>query len=159
MRETMNGTPAYVLAFDSGPHTGVAWFRYGTFGGSELVVVDPVHADGQMRRLFELLQSGQSATHTVVVIENFHSVGPLTRDGVATVKLMGFVEGVARIRGYEVVYQMPSVRKPFLADAKLLVGRAHPHELDAAAHGLALIERRTGGLSTDSLVVHTDVPI
>ena len=147
----MNNTPSYVLAFDSGPHTGVAWFRYGSFAGSETVEVDPLHADGQMRRLFELLQDGKGLSDAghIVVIENFHSVGPLTRDGVATIRLAGFLEGVARIQGYEVVYHMPSVRKPYIADAKLLVGKAHPHELDATAHGLALIERRTGGLSTD----------
>jgi hypothetical protein len=140
----MNGNPpAYVLVFDPGPSTGAAWFRYGSFAGSELVSTDPVNAFGQMQRLYDLIRSGQAIGGPIVVIENFHSVGPLMRDSVATIRLAGWIEGVARLSGYEVVYHMPNVRKPYLADAKLLVGRGHPHELDATAQGLAFLARDT----------------
>lgn len=136
--------PAYVLCFDPGPHTGVAAFLYGQLTASLTIEADAAHVGTRYQMIHGHIHGAAAFggdAGPIIVCENFHTVMPLTRDGFITLKLIGWIEGVARLAGFETVFQMPGVRVPYLADAKRLVGRGKPHELDAAAHGLAFLAR------------------
>lgn len=132
-----------ILAFDPGPHTGVARLRDGVLLSSETLTLTGSTAGafaeicGRLKTLCEL-----PAPHPpFIVIENYHTVGPMSREGMLTIRLMGWLEGVAACGGYTYRFQMPSAKKAWLTEAtRLLRGRAASrHERDAVAHGLACL--------------------
>lgn len=144
------GNPVLV-AFDPGPHTGVAVFLNGELYESGTFAMVPPPVIPTRRSLFTLLaglpdEMGQGRPQ--VVIEDFRTAMAPTRDGLTTIKLIGFLEGICVLLEYPVALQLPAVRRPFIGRAKTIA--PHPslkHEVDAIAQGLAYLER-------DKVVAH-----
>lgn len=132
-----------ILAFDPGPHTGVARLRGGELVTSETVTLtgsdrgDMAALYGRLKTILEL----PMVLTPFVVIENYHTVGPMSREGMLTIRLMGWLEGLAAWEGYNYRFQMPSVKKAWLTEATQLLRKhgASRHERDAVAHGLACL--------------------
>lgn len=141
-----------ILALDPGITTGVAIRKDertvrsdesgwpAAFVDSEylaLVVTEPT-------KLWDLVQTHKPST---IVIENFAAGGLISKDGQATIRLVGAMELAAYITGADLVLQFPSERRAFLDKARQMLvqrptGRAPiVHEIDAMAH-LLLYEHR-----------------
>lgn len=102
-----------------------------------LVVTEPT-------KLWDLVQAHKPDT---IVVENFAAGGLISKDGQATIRLVGAMELAAYITGADLVLQFPSERRAFIAKARqMLVQRGLSrapiiHEVDAMAH-LLLYEHR-----------------
>lgn len=141
-----------VLAIDPGPHTGVAWFENGELHSLETVQPDQdIGRQWQFRRLHSLLlaldRSRTTEVAPVLVVENFRTVRLPGPDSMETIKLLGFLEGIAIVRDLPVILQMPSEKVAWKEQAIRLIHesmpgyRPTPHEFDAVCHGLAYYYR------------------
>jgi hypothetical protein len=81
-------------------------------------------------------------------VEDFVGGGLRTKDFNTTVKMLGFFEGLAKSRGWNVELQSPQVRNPFKREAVELLDQAgvplsdeRRHLIDALAHALAYVYR------------------
>lgn len=145
-----------IIALDPGVTTGVAIHR--TVKGFKPVqvpggdVLVPTDWEGEYlalvvtepTKLWDLVQTHQPQT---IVVENFAAGGLISKDGQATIRLVGAMELAAYITGADLVLQFPSERRAFIDKARqMLVQRATGkapivHEVDAMAH-LLLYEHR-----------------
>lgn len=110
-----------VMAIDPGLSIGVAtnWPGYNT-----CVFHDK----------YDLLTLIGNQLPDVVVVERFATGGRLSSYGLATIELVGIIQGYCFAKGIRFVTQTPSSRKAFMSDAKGLKITTGPHELDALAH-------------------------
>lgn len=140
-----------ILALDPGITTGVAihvcdsppeditkpWTRRGPDEYLALVVTEPT-------KLWDLVQAHKPDT---IVVENFAAGGLISKDGQATIRLVGAMELAAYITSADLVLQFPSERRAFIDKARAMLvqrgtGKAPiVHEVDAMAH-LLLYEHR-----------------
>lgn len=141
-----------LLAFDPGPHTGIAKMLDGVFRGddgqmcrgafqSATTLQPEIPLGARYLTLKHTVESAlgrhpSTAIPPVVVIEGYHTVVALGKDGLETIKLIGWIEGVALLAGCEVHVQQPSVKKPFLDRAREYASQ-DDHSRDAVAHALA----------------------
>lgn len=137
------------IAFDPGPHTGIA--RFDSHGTVEKVWTLEQSAMST-RALYCELQWIISSIPTyetgTIVIERFRTASPAVAAGMAgvmTAKLCGFIEGVGYLYGYPVIEQTSAMRMPFVDAAKALKIARTPHELSAIAHGLCYWDRVKSG--------------
>jgi hypothetical protein len=140
--------PQILFSFDPGPHLGMAIFADGHLRGSTTIT-----ADGEMSELMQLAKvykyldelPHREPEGNIIVVEDFRSQIGLSKDGYFTVQLVGFIAGLARVKGHDLYLQLPAVRRPFLdaatarvlrtiTDEKVVPSR---HERDAIAQGLA----------------------
>jgi hypothetical protein len=149
-----------VVALDPGISTGVAIHTdgrvYSSPQGTEvdtseylmLVVTD-------VPKLWSILE--HHMPHTVVM-ENFASGGLISKDGQATIRLIGAMELAAYILGCSLVLQAPQERYRFMEAARgMLKQRGKTpisHEVDALAH-LLLYEWRIENNMNTGLRRHT----
>lgn len=141
-------TPNEVLCFDPGKHTGVALFLDGELAVTETVLPEmPEGLAGLYQRLQFLITSRPEECQ--IVIENYHTVGPLTTEGLLTIRIMGWLEGLALTHGHPYCFQMPSMKKPWLEEAQRLAKAMYGtrHVRDAIAHGLAWYYRNGNGVA------------
>lgn len=140
------------IALDPGISTGVAIHKqgYDHDGQAEpaasideylmLVVTD-------VPKLWELLQHHKPHT---IVIENFASGGLISKDGQATIRLIGAMELAAHLLGARLILQFPSERRPFMPAARaMLIQRGKTpisHEVDALSHLLCYEKRLEDGV-------------
>lgn len=127
----------YVVAFDPGPHTGVAVFYHEALARTELFedTGTPNSLARQYVHLYDLVEDYRGVK-PVFIVESYQSALTLNRDGIATIKLIGWIHGLALFRHIDIVFQMPMQKTPFLGEA----GRYNPadnHRHDAIAHALA----------------------
>lgn len=136
-----------ILALDPGITTGVAihvsrdthlsGYPFEMAEYLALVVTEPT-------KLWGLIQAHQPQT---IVVENFAAGGLISKDGQATIRLVGAMELAAYITGADLVLQFPAERRAFIDKARAMLvqrglGRAPIiHEVDAMAH-LLLYEHR-----------------
>lgn len=138
-----------VIAIDPGISTGVAIHKiteasYGALSYVPatdeylaLVVTEPP-------KLWDLIEQHKPET---IVIENFAAGGLISKDGQATIRLVGAMELAAYITGADLVLQFPAERRAFIDRAREMLkqrstGKAPiVHEVDAMAH-LLLYEHR-----------------
>jgi len=143
-----------LLAFDPGPHTGVAVFIDGAL--RNVYTLQERTQSLQYRAVHNLLMYAFSGQFTnpvlndpVVVIEDYRSQMTMTREGYYTVQLVGFIVGTTLTAGFTPHLQLPAVRRPFLNAAldtvKLLYAHHTPHERDATAHALAYLAHVANG--------------
>lgn len=133
-----------ILAIDPGIHTGVAIYTDADWATDPeylmLVVTEPV-------KLWDLVQAHRPS---VIVCENFAAGGLISKDGQATIRLVGAMELAAYITEAEFVLQFPSERKPWLAPARQMLqqrGRTPiSHEVDALSHLLLYQHREKAGI-------------
>lgn len=152
---TPSATYEHLLAFDPGPSTGVALFEQGLLSYTATVDDktpgvgawrDPFAWQFMRLQSFFVLQRRKSA-RTLILIESYHTVMAQTREAYQTVQLIGWLRGNAVRYGYAVETPMPSVKHPFLAEARITFERStrrYPgtdHARDAVAHGLAYLSR------------------
>lgn len=153
-------TPVIVACFDPGPHTGFARFVGEQLDATRTISQHPdADTDGnrtspageisdeQYRVLKALIYS--LPVRAVVVIENYATIMPTGSgaSGLATVKIVGWLQGNARMAGLPVALQMPAAKKPFLEEAARLVPRGADHERDAVAHGLVYFAAKRAALA------------
>lgn len=102
----------------------------------------------KQRELFNLIKVHSP---TSVIFEDFNTPGRISKDGIATVRLIGAIEAITASMGIPTVLQFPIERLRFLEPARSLLkvgGKKFlEHEMDALAH-LLLYEDR---LRTDSI--------
>ncbi len=129
-----------VLACDPGKHSGLALFVDGDLLQTELLV-GTLGEQGQALRW--LLRAHRRRTPpATLVLESFRNAARgMSRDMIDTVKLIGFMEGMARLYGWQVVLQMPPVKRPYLDDARALAPCVSEHERDAIAHALSYLAK------------------
>lgn len=86
----------------------------------------------------------------VCVFENFASGGLISKDGQATIRLIGAIELACHILHIQTVLQMPQERYGQLAQARLMIKQRGKtpvsHEVDALAHLLTYEYRVQTGL-------------
>jgi hypothetical protein len=123
-----------VVAIDPGRTIGVSWVTEdGRFISSQ-ITDDP-------QTVIQIMEGPNAPSIIAVVIEDYIGAGFRDSDSVYTIKLIGFLYGFSRWRGYKTVMQFPQERKSFLAEAlqKLedtdLKG-VTPHHIDSLAHAL-----------------------
>lgn len=87
---------------------------------------------------------------TICVFENFASGGLISKDGQATIRLIGAIELACHILHIQTVLQMPQERYGQLAAARLMIKQRGKtpvsHEVDALAHLLTYEYRVQTGL-------------
>lgn len=116
----------------------------GTIGWALLRPPHPVTA-GTVTNILEILTviRDQSQDGVVVVCEQVVGSGPRSADLVQTIKQVGAVEYLCQFLDVPVVLQVPSVRKPFVLEARKLLRGSEIHGLrhavDALAHALAYL--------------------
>lgn len=147
-----------ILAIDPGISTGVAIYvdthievykdvpadQYDEFLKAAeylmLVVTEPI-------KLWDLVQAHRPS---VIVCENFAAGGLISKDGQATIRLVGAMELAAYITDAEFVLQFPSERKPFIPVARqMLIQRGRTpisHEVDSLSHLLLYQHREQAGI-------------
>jgi hypothetical protein len=135
-----------VIAFDPGPHTGIAVFNGWEFVDSRTLVAKT----GVLFPLYSTIESliRDNALRNegmYVIIERFRTVSPSvsgSESGVLTGKLCGFIEGTALINLCPVVWHTSAERMPFVKAAKALKVAHTEHEVSAIAHAFAFLEKR-----------------
>lgn len=143
-----------LLAFDPGPHTGVAVCIDGTV--RNVYTIHSASLAEQYRLVYDTLMWGFSGQFThpilhdpVVVVEDYRSQMTMTREGYYTLNLIGFIVGVTLTAGFTPHLQLPAARRPFLTLATDSVKRLYthhtPHERDAVAHALAYLAHSANG--------------
>lgn len=135
-----------VIAFDPGITSGIA-IRADT--GEYLTA-----AIRETTKLWEIIDRHKP---TVIVFENFASGGIISKDGQATLRLIGAIEVVAFKLDIPTVLQFPQERYPFMPQARVLLklmGRKLvSHEVDALSH-LLLYESRLDRGVLDKIVAN-----
>lgn len=117
--------PGSILAIDPGGTTGVATRMP---NGRIIAGAFKEHTD-----IYAMLSNVDE-----VVIEGFYTAGRISRDGLHTVRIVGGVQALCWYLNKPCCLHMPHTRKPFIAQARALLGRGvTPHEIDATAHLLA----------------------
>ncbi len=125
-----------VLACDPGKHSGLALFVDGDLLQTELLFGSLAEQGKTLRWL--LYAHRRRTPPATLVLEAFRNAARgMSRDMIDTVKLIGFIEGTARLYGWQVVLQMPPVKRPYLEDARLLAPYVSEHERDAIGHALS----------------------
>jgi predicted sugar kinase len=120
------------MAIDPGISTGVAIHtdEYVT-----LVVTEPT-------KLWDLILANQPS---IIAIENFASGGLISKDGQATIRLVGAMEFACYVRNIRLVIQFPKERYQFMERSREMLKQIKKtpisHEVDALAH-LLLLEHR-----------------
>jgi hypothetical protein len=126
-----------IIALDPGVSTGVA-----------------IHADEYLTAvivnvpdLWEIVDRHQP---TVCVIENFSAGGLISKDGQATLRLIGAIEAVCYRLGIPYAIQYPQERYKFIPVARAMLQQIKrtpiSHEVDALAHLLLYEDRVEKGL-------------
>lgn len=86
----------------------------------------------------------------VVIFEDFNSAGLISKDGQATLRLIGAIEAVTYQLSIPTCLQFPRERYPFIVPAKRLVIMQNKkylvHEIDALAHLLLYEDRVNRGV-------------
>ena len=137
---------AELLAIDPGPHTGLAWFDLDSRRLTHALTISPEvkRSYGPLNLYLELASRLDYLVYnshaSKVVVERFVSTQRISSAGLQTIKLIGFIEGYLRTLGIKCELQSPSVRKPYIADAKACE-HLSDHEVSAIAHGLAYLDR------------------
>ena len=137
-----------LVAFDPGISTGCAIHtdeRYHVANGQTvvtprqyitLVITEP-------HKLWEVLE-GQNPVHCCI-FENFASGGLISKDGQATLRLVGAIEAICYKMGIPVALQFPVERRGFIPIAREMLKQRGStpisHEVDALSH-LLLYESR-----------------
>lgn len=145
----------YVVAFDPGPHTGVAVVMR-TATTVELVKAATYDFKDGLTALYvkivdaiELFNRADEPPEYVdVVCESFRTFSGMiasTNEAVLTACLAGFVEGYSLYTSHPFAWQTPSARMPFVSKARTLLkvsdSKEDRHAAAALAHALAHIER------------------
>lgn len=145
-----------IIAFDPGGSTGAAIHADGLYKGEPGVYLTAVITD--VPSLWQIIDAHQPEH---VVYENFSTAGLSSRDGQATLRLIGAIEAVCYRLGIPTSYQMPQERYPFLEAAKEMLKQTHKpivHEIDAMAH-LLLYEHRVRIGVQDAITAKRQRPI
>src|SRR5678815_3800284 len=128
-----------LIAIDPGISTGVS-IKTNDDTYIQLVITEP-------KKIWDLLLAHEP---TVVAIENFASGGIISKDGQATIRLVGAVELACYIRNIRLVLQFPKERYPFMDRAREMIRQTKKtpisHEVDALSHLLLLEHRINTGL-------------
>ena len=121
-----------LAAFDPGGTTGVAIID---LDSSQLVWCGQFKTPPYQSLVDHVSHAG------IIVCESFagNTANP---DHQATVRLIGFLEGLCELRGLPFVLQVPSTRYPFRETARRMLTEYHVHAADALAHGLAYMNLR-----------------
>lgn len=141
------------IAFDPGLSTGVAIHTSNRVvisseeGSADipgeyfcLVITEP-------KKLWDLI-----LVHSpdVVCVENFASGGLISKDGQATLRLIGAIELACYIREIRLIIQFPQERYPFMDVARDMLKQIKKtpisHEVDALSHLLLYEHRRDTGV-------------
>jgi hypothetical protein len=116
------------LAVDPGPHCGLA-ARLDDKSLQHLMI----HND-----IKEVLKYVYTLQPHVIIVERFATAGRISRDGLDTVEIQGAVLGLAYVLGSQLYWQSPMDRKPFEAEARMLIGanrsKIQSHAVDATSH-------------------------
>jgi len=122
-----------LIAFDPGISTGCA--VHGPDGYVTAVIKD-------VPSLWQMIDHHQPS---ICIYENFSAGGLISKDGQATLRLIGAIEAVCWRLGISTVYQMPSERYGYVPKARQMLQQIKRtpivHEIDALAH-LLLYEFR-----------------
>lgn len=132
-------TSSAILAIDPGISTGVA-IKTARGEYLMLVVTEPV-------KLWDIIEAHKPGT---IVVENFASGGLISRDGQATIRLVGAMELAAYITGASLVLQSPQERYPQMDNARAMLKQRGKtpisHEVDSLSHLLLYEHRLANGL-------------
>ncbi len=147
--ETRRELPV-VFAIDPGRTCG--WAGMYPFPGSSAgeFVGAVVTAEGPPEALYRALCSwhedlGKHKERAVVVLEEFIPHGPLTADGVATIKVIGVVEFLCAVYGVKLVAVPPQYKLPGIAKTKVMEGlHGQRHAKDAFAHLITYLGKEHG---------------
>ena len=127
-----------------------------------LVAVDPgittgvaIHAGSIYHTLVvhrhqDLWQIFDTQLPEVVIFENFQSAGLISKDGQATLRLVGAIEAVTYRMGIPTCLQFPRERYPMIEPARQMIkatGKKYLiHQVDALAHLLLYEDRVKRGV-------------
>lgn len=132
-----------LIAIDPGITTGVAIHAANTQIGdvySTLVI----HKASDLWSIFD------AHLPSIVVFEDFNSAGLISRDGQATLRLIGAIEAVTFRLNIPTVLQFPRERYPFIASARNMIRATNKkyliHEVDALSHLLLYEDRVQRGV-------------
>ncbi len=142
-----------VIAFDPGPHTGLAVFIDGVLNHATTMTYDPKDAAQVYARLRYALTNARmeaGGQRLTTLCETFHSRRTgiaVSSDGMFTARLAGWIEGNALVGGDDFHWAEPSVKLAYEKDARELAPDASPHARDAIAHGLRWLALKQGATS------------
>lgn len=128
-----------ILAVDPGITTGIAIHT-----NQDLYLTLVIHRHKDLWSIVDL------HLPDVIVVEDFNSAGLISKDGQATLRLIGAIEAVAFRMDIPTIIQFPRERYPFIAPAKqmLLASREKflIHQTDALSHLLLYEDRVQRGV-------------
>lgn len=118
-----------ILAIDPGGSTGLAWYLDGEI-------------DTKCVPISEAMDN-LTLEYDLFVIERFATAGRLSKDGLATIDLVGQVKGWCYAMLKPVILHSPQSRKAWQRDAEFFPGRKRIiHERDALAHLLQYLDAK-----------------
>lgn len=141
-----------VVAIDPGISTGVAIHTHDSVHEDTLEIVAPgeylMLVVTDVPKLWSILEHHMPLE--AIVVENFAAGGLISKDGQATIRLVGAMELAAHLLGARFVLQFPAERKAFMPAARqMLVQRGRTpisHEVDSLSHLLLYEHRRDTGI-------------
>lgn len=138
-----------LIAIDPGITTGVA-IRSDTVDRNGSPAISPQYMTLVIHRPRDLWAIFDKHQPQVVIFENFQSAGLISKDGQATLRLIGGIEAVTYRLGIPTCLQFPQERYGFLPAARAMLKatrRKFPiHEVDALAHLLLYEDRVARGV-------------
>lgn len=131
-----------IIAVDPGQHTGLA-FRLDNGEWATLMADKLPDPDERLAMVLDtIVEYLQRKTTTAVVLENFKTMGYLSRFGIETLELVGAVKSLCYVWQVPLVRQDPSHRLYFEKQAKYMLRErskltklpVSDHEVSALAH-------------------------
>lgn len=141
-----------VVAIDPGISTGVAIHKIGYDHDGQAQASADIDeyimlVVTEVPKLWDILQAHKPEA---IVVENFAAGGLISKDGQATIRLVGAMELAAHILGCRFVLQFPAERKAFMPAARQMIQQRGKtpisHEVDGLAHLLLYEHRRDSGI-------------
>lgn len=131
-----------IIAVDPGQHTGVA-MRFDNDAWGTVLADKVPDANERLDMILSLLRDClEKGTCTTVVIENFKTMGYLSKYGIETIELIGAIKGLCYLYAIPIARQDPQHRLPFERQATVLLKErsrtlnipTSDHEVSALAH-------------------------
>jgi hypothetical protein len=141
-----------IIALDPGVSTGVAIHKtaYDHDGQAEPASQVDEYLTAVIVNVPDLWDIIDKHRPTTVVMENFSAGGLISKDGQATLRLIGAIEAVCYRLGIPYVIQYPQERYKFIPTARAMLQQIKrtpiSHEIDALSHLLLYEDRVAKGL-------------